>query len=239
MPPAKKTYRKKAAKKVYKKRASRLPSNVPEWASLSESFTGADCVTNTMYGPSTVGLDQFPRAVSVASNYQEYRITHIKVTFKPRFDTFMVDPNVTTALVVPNLYYMIDKPQAIPTTATLETLKQMGAKPKRFDDKNVTVSWSPGVLLNANSGALVGTLSKPLISPWLNTNATPDAAWTPNSVDHSGLFNYLEAGGITGDGRYEYGVDVEVQFQFRKPLAIVGAGNTQALQITRKVDHSV
>jgi len=146
----------------------------------------------------------------------------------------MVDPNVTTALTVPNLFYMIDKPQAIPTTATLETLKQMGAKPKRFDDKNVVISWTPGVLLNANAGALASALSKPLISPWLNTNATPDAAWTPNSVDHSGLFNYLEAGGITGDGRYEYGVDIEVQFQFRKPLAIVGAGTTQALQIVRK-----
>jgi len=238
MPPAKKTY-KKAAKKVSKKRSARLPSNVPEWASLSESFTGADCTTNTMYGPNTIGLDQFPRAVSVASNYQEYRITNVKFTFKPQFDTFQVDPNATTALRVPNLYYMIDKPQAIPTTATLETLKQMGAKPKRFDDKSIVIKWTPGVLLNANAGALASTLSKPLISPWLNTNATPDAAWTPNSVDHSGLFNYLEAGGISGDGAYEYGVDIEVQFQFRKPLAVAHASGPVALQITRKVDPSV
>lgn len=232
----KKQVRRRRAVAKRRPRRQRLPANVPEWASHSESYTAADGKTNTMYGPNTVGLDQFPRAIGIAKNYQEYRITKVKFTFKPQFDTFTVDPNAATALRVPHLFYMIDKPQAIPLAATLENLKQMGAKPRRFDNRDIVVQWSPGVQLSANDGALAASLVKPMISPWLNTNATPDAAWTPSRIDHAGLFHFLEAGAITGDGQYEYGIDVECQFQFRKPLMVAVAGAPEALPLKRKYD---
>lgn len=225
-----------APKRHYRRR---LPANVPEWASHSEVKTFEEVTTNTMYGPNCIGLDQFPRAVNIAKNYQEYRITKVKVTFKPQFDTFAVTTNSANAIRVPNLFYMIDKTQAIPLNATLATLKAMGAKPHRFDDKNIVVQWSPGVQLSANTGALVAALTKPLISPWLNTNATPDATWTPSTVDHAGIFHYLEAGGLPGDGTYEYDVDVECQFQFRKPLLVVPSSAPPALSWVPKEDPYV
>lgn len=71
---------------------------------------------------------------------------------------------------------------------------------------------------------LVASLSKPSISPWLATNATPDAAWQVSSTDHAGIFFVLDTGSLVGDGTYEYGVEVECQFQFRKPMLPIAAG---------------
>lgn len=207
----------------------RLPKNVPEMASCSEVLQLLDGESNQMYGPSTVDLTLFKRARGIAAGYQEFRITNVKFTFKPQFDTFAATTDAATALRVPNMYYMIDKAQTLPANTTLATLRSMGAKPHRFDDKSVVVSWSPGVQIAANNGALAASLVKPLISPWLATNATPDAAWTPSGVDHAGIFYQLDAGALPGDGQYEYGVDVEVQFQFRKPLMIVAAGENDVL----------
>jgi len=207
----------------------RLPKNVPEIASCSEVFLTADATSNTMYGPNTLGLDQFKRASGIARQYQEYRITNIKYTFKPQFDTFAVNTDAATALRIPHLYYMIDKAQSLPLNTTLATLRSMGAKPRRFDDKDIVVSWAPGVQLAVNAGALAGTLSKPMISPWLSTNANPDASWTPSSTDHAGIYFQLDAGVLPGDGTYEYGVEVECQFQFRKPMLPIAANEESVL----------
>lgn len=177
-----------------------------------------------MYGPNTLGLDMFKRASGIARSYQEYRITNIKYTFKPQFDTFAVSTDAATALRVPHLYYMIDKAQSLPLGSTLTTLRAMGAKPRRFDDKDISVSWAPGVQMAVNQGVLVASLSKPSISPWLATNATPDAAWQASSTDHAGIFFVLDTGSLVGDGTYEYGVEVECQFQFRKPMLPIAAG---------------
>jgi len=158
----------------------RLSRNVPEIASCSELLKTTDAESNQIYGPNVLGLDQFQRAKAIASQYQEFRITNIKYTFKPQFDTFAANTDAATALRVPQLYYMVDKAQSIPLTATIDTLRSMGARPRRFDDKNVIISWAPGVQIGANQGALAATLSKPMISPWLSTNANPDAGWTAN-----------------------------------------------------------
>lgn len=203
-------------------RRRRLPTSVREVASCSELRDGIDGTTNTMYGPNVVQLANFSRASAIASQYQEFRITNVKWTFKPRFDTFQATPDATNQVVVPQLYVMKDLAQSIPSNATLATLRSMGARPKRFDDKNIVVKYAPGVQTSVNNGAGLASLSKPLISPWLSTNASPNpATWTASDVDHSGLWVYLDCPSIYGDGRFEYGIECEVQFQFRKPLASV------------------
>lgn len=200
-----------------------LRANVPERASCSELVKIVDGESNQMYGPSTLSLDMFKRASTIAAGYQEFRITKVKWTFKPQFDTFSATTDATTAYRVPQMYYMIDKPQALPLTTSIATLRAMGAKPHRFDDKNVVVQYSPGVQSSMYDGAAVSIAASAKISPWLNTNAAPDAVWTPSTIDHAGLFYYLDAGALPGDGTYEYGVDLEVQFEFRKPLLPVVA----------------
>lgn len=220
------------AKSAGKKRAprrARLPTNVPEQASLSASLKIQDGETNQMYGSSLVQMSSFDRAVQVAAAYQEYRITNVRWTFKPHFDTFLGDTNATTSYKVPQFYHMIDKAQAIPLNATLATLRSMGAKPRRFDDKNLIVAYAPSVQGVVWDGGIAATPARPAISPWLNTNAAPDAAWVPSSVDHGSLFYVLDTqGALPGDGQYEYGIELECQFEFRKPLIPVRAGGPEA-----------
>lgn len=183
--------------------------------------------SNTMYGPTILQLAQFQRAVGIAGGYQEYRISGVKLTFTPRFDTFPVTTDAATQMCVPYLYYMVDKVGALKAGASLSQLQSMGARPHRFDDKNVSVSYKPAVLLGAETNTATQTLVKPIMSPWLLTMSSPsDGTYGPSSVDHRGLWYILDSKTLPGDGTYEYDVDIEVNFQFRKPLFPRATGET-------------
>ena len=126
---------------------------------------------------------------------------------------------------------MIDKAGAIPTNITLEGLKQMGAKPRALDEKPVPIGWRPSVLtvdMTAGGVAPLTQASQYKISPWLNTNAnTVDvAAWNPSTIDHLGLYWYVETLVSTAQ---PYEVDVEVQFEFKKPLIATSVGQVSAI----------
>jgi len=198
-----------------------------------------DGVTNTMNGNAYVSLGEFPRASMISQGYQEYRITNVRWTFKPQFDTFLAGSDATTVLRVPQFYYMIDKAATLPLTTTFADLVSMGARPHRFDDKNIVVSYAPAVVLGVDAAAS-STIKSQMkkTSPWLSTNDNIDSAWAVSTAQHNGLFYYLDAGGITGDGRYEYSVSVECQFEFRKPFLPVGGGSTAALRPVPKATQT-
>lgn len=204
------------------RRVRSLAFSQPEQASLTEVLRGQVLTTNTMYGASLVQLAQYQRASLVASAYQEYRITGVKFTFTPRFDTFSATTDIAQALSVPYLYHIVDKVGAIKAGASLAQLQSMGAKPKRFDDKNIVVKYKPAVMNQVEgSDAAPGlvNLSRPVTSPWLLTNTDADGGlYNPSVVSHRGLWFYLDAKGLPGDGTYEYDVDIEVNFQFKKAL---------------------
>jgi len=215
--------------------AAKRKGNVSDFAGLSCTRTLVGNTTNQMYKFNSFQLADFPRAVQVAKAYQHYRITGIKLTFKPAFDNYYAGQ--PTALLKPNLYYMIDKADAIPTTATLETLKQMGARPYAIDEKPFHVSWRPSVLTedqNAGLGSL-GTQYK--VSPWLSTAGNPGApgVWIPSQVLHKGVTWFMEQSGNT----IAVYLEVEVQFQFKKPLFDMVPSPTNALGLQYgKIDAS-
>lgn len=214
-------------------RRARKVRNTPEYASLSETRTmsvSGGFVTNQLYSLMNTSLEQFTRAPLVAQAYQHYRIKYISVKVKPTFDTFITtnDPaNVNTKF---HLYHMIDKAGAIPTNITLEGLKLMGAKPRALDEKTLTIGWRPSVLENTLTQGGIAPLtqgSKYQISPWLNTNATSiGQPWTPSTVDHLGVYWYVEK--LAGNAQ-PYEVDVEVQFEFKKPLIASAVGQVSAI----------
>jgi len=226
MAPRKNNKTKRPAKKsAPKKRVSKKKStNVPEHASLSESRTivapGTNNVINVMYSLMNTSLDQFTRAPIVASAYQHYRIKNISLKFKPPFDSYV--SGTTAGFAKPYFYYMLDKSGSIPTNITLEGLKQMGAKPRAFDEKALTVSWSPSVLQDAmtvGGAAAVSQGSAYKVSPWLNTSdISVGAPWNPSTVDHLGVYWIVEAPLIGAPNTFSYEIDVEVQFEFKKPL---------------------
>ena len=185
-------------------RRFRPARGVPEWASVTESaaltnITGLPYNMNTMFGLNGTNLSQFiNRAVPVAQAYQHYRIKRIRMEFKPQYDTFTPEIGAAgTGVLVPNLFYMIDKSGSIPTNITLEGLKQMGAKPRAFDEKPLTIGWKPSVLtadMTAGGAAFTVQPSQYKISPWLNTNANSVdiAASNPSTIDHLGVYWYVE-----------------------------------------------
>lgn len=210
---------------------SKRSSNVPDRASLSVKRSLAvspsqpGYATNTLYSLMNTQLLDYQRAVTVASAYQHYRIKKVSLTFKPSSDTFMV-----TQATKPNLYHMIDKSGSVPTNITLEGLKQMGARPKQLDEKNLVVQWSPSVLesvMYASGGVGAASSSKYKISPWLTTTAdnVSPGAFVPNAVDHLGIYWYVDQALTQG---YQYTVECEVQFEFKKPLASGFIGTTHA-----------
>jgi len=215
-----------------KKRSKR--TNVPDKASLSETRTilaSGGNIVNTLYSLMNTSLDQYTRAPLVAQGYQHYRIKNISLKFKPPFDSYV---NTTTVgYSKPYLYHMIDKAGAIPTNITLEGLKQMGAKPRALDEKPLLISWAPSVLQDAlTAGGAVPTSqgSAYKISPWLNTsNITAGSPWNPSTVDHLGVYWFLEAPGSGSPQTFFYEVDVEVQFEFKKPLITRSVSSVHAI----------
>lgn len=219
----KSTKPRRAAKKrapVRRRAYRKKTSNVGEYASLSvkRSITatgGNQFSANTMYSNMNVQLTDYPRAVQVARAYQHYRIKKVSMTFKPTYDV-AANGGVSTKA---RLYYMIDKSGSIPTTVALEGLKAMGARPKDLDEKNIVISWSPSVLESVmyDGGVNNSTPSKYRVSPWLSTTSIPvqPGVFVPSGIDHLGLYWYLD---MLIAGGYQYAIEVEVQFEFKKPL---------------------
>lgn len=215
-----KTYRRNR-KVAVSRRMKRTANGVPEWASAS--FTRPLLNPNPAIRPEVFGanttyrfydcaIDQFPRAVAIASAYQQYRIKRITLKIRPLVDTFTAGGGET----VPQLYYLIDKIRALSPAVGLPQMKTMGCVPRRLDDTNLTISWAPGVLdpaTDTNAGGL--TFAKANISPWLNTTDNPFV--TPaavSSVDHLGvIWNVEQLVGSSGNFTVECTIDV----QFRKP----------------------
>jgi len=191
---------------------------VPDVASLTESITNRNpgssfYSTNTSYRLYNISLQLLPRAALVGQAYQEFRIRRITVVYKTTQDTFIGVNNV-----VPQLYYMVDRKGAVPSNFTIDTLTQMGATPKRFDDKIRKISWAPAVLQSSlvDPGALTTGVAAAQISPWLPTNNSPGAvAYLASDVDHFGLsWQANVPGGAFAVG---YDVDVLVDVEYRKP----------------------
>ena len=243
---AKKSSKPRRATKPRVRQVPRRVRNVSEYASLSETTTlkvgsqQTDPVTNTLYSLMNTSLSQFDRATQVAKAYQHYRIKYIQLKIKPSFDTYAVSNTIPNSK--PNVYYMIDKAGAIPTNITLEGLKKMGAKPRALDEKPIVIGWKPSVLENvmtAGGGAPLTQGARYKISPWLNTNANSVdiAVWNPSSVDHLGLYWYVEQN-IANPGNQPYTIEYEVQFEFKKPLMATAVGEFHAVPVTLAIANA-
>lgn len=247
MPIKKKGYgRRRPAKKQARRprrRVARRTRNVSDYASLSvtRSMSGSGpgglFVANTLYSLMDTSLTDFTRAVQVAQGYQHYRIKYISVKFQPMFDSYVFSGAQTQGK--PNLYYMIDKSGSVPTNVTLETLKQMGAKPRALDERPIKVGWRPSVLtadMITGGAAFAVQPSQYKISPWLTTsrNVVSPGAWNANSVDHLGLYWIVDSTTFAA-AQLSFKVDIEVQFEFKKPLWTGLSSSTAAVPATLAV----
>lgn len=206
-------------------------SNVPDQASFSvaRTFTvpgGAPPQANVLYSLMNTTLVQYGRAVQAAQAFQFYRIKNISLKIKPQFDTYAFG---VSGYGKPKIYYVLDKSGSLPSNVTIEALKQMGARPHNLDENALNISWAPSVLSSAMTAPGAAPTTQPSqykISPWLttSTNVVSPGVWVANDVDHLGVYWYVEATSYGGTGGLPYQIDVEVQFEFKKPLwALVGS----------------
>lgn len=200
----------------------RKSSNVPEWASAKETIKLAADDMGTIYTLYDTNLSSFDRLKSIARGYQFYRFTKIELRFVPHADTFTQAAGTT----VPTLYTLLDRNENFLISASgFDQMRELGVKPVRFDDKIVTRSWKPNVLLtmpqdNTNPPTTVGFPST-RVSPWLPTNyyAAQEAAvyqWSPSTVPHRGMV-YGAYQIAPGPAAYQYHVEITVHAQFKKP----------------------
>lgn len=207
-------------KRVMKRRVMRrVPRGIAtNTAAVRENYSISVPDGGVTFFSFALGNAIFNRSQSVAENFQEYRVKYCKLTFRPSCDTFAYSGNGP----IPQLYFQYNKTNAIITSSTLQTLLDMGCRPIRFDDKNIIRAWKPTVLLGADQ-VPASTMEAASIktTPWLSTNLfaqNPGAAWSPSDVQHNGavfIVTRPNPAVVTA-----YNVDVEVVFQFRKPLSL-------------------
>lgn len=192
---------------------------VTNTAAVRENYSTSIADGTMTFFSTALGNLQFNRAQAVAEQYQQFRIAYVKLIFRPSADTFPIAAGNT----IPQLYFQMNKYQSLVPGAGLNNLLDMGCRPIRFDDKNITRAWKPVVLLGADTtNALIpNTASAVKITPWLSTNAfanTP-TTWSPSIVEHLGCVFYVTKPN-PATPTINYNVDVEVVFQFRRPLSI-------------------
>lgn len=116
-------------------------------------------------------------------------------------------------------------------------MREAGAKPIRFDEKTVTVSFKPCVSLLVQDGAQPITFGAGLrrTSPWISTNDLAGAestVWQASTVEHKGLVYGVEA--LTNVNR-TYGTEITVFVEFKKPLSTYAPRGTEKLvEVSKK-----
>lgn len=196
-----------------------------EFASCKETFKYDNDNMGELYTIYNTRLSNFDRLASVAKAYQFYRITKIEVKFIPHADTFTQGANTT----IPTLYWLIDRNENTLFSSTgFDQIREAGAKPIRFDDKMVRVSWRPNVLQtmpadNSNPPS-TATFTTSRISPWLPTNqyAASELApyqWAPSTIPHRGLIYGVYQESPAGS-TYQYHTEVTIHAQFKKPSVV-------------------
>ena len=230
-------------KAMRKPRMARRPLRripiVTNTAAVRENYSVSVADGTMTYFSTTLDQLTFNRAQSVAQSFQEYRIKYVKLTFRPSADTF----TPAAGNIIPQLYFQMNKYQALPAGASLQQLLDMGCRPIRFDDKNIVRAYKPIVLLGAdnNTGATLATTSVAKVTPWLSTNALAGnpASWAASDIEHLGCVFYVTKLN-PATPTINFDVDVEVVFQFRRPLQLgLSPSPYQVLNGTEVVYHDV
>lgn len=233
--PARSNIRKRKAprRKMRRARVTRQPTNVPEWASLSETKEFDPLLIGSPYNINNTKLIDFPRASAVAQGYQYFRILKLKFTISPLLDTFT--SGGTTQ--VPYLTWVINKTGNAFVGLTKAWFLQNGAKPIRFDDKNITISYAPAILTDVTESAAAGFVNQPnlpKVRQWLTTNSEAfGTIFNPSTVSHTGHYMLVSSEGSTTPMNYR--MTMTAEFQFKKPLSALPLSTDHGYQLVQQL----
>lgn len=194
-----------------------------ETACLKETFSAGNIEPNTPYEPQ-LSLDMFPRALDVADNYQEYRVSRVEYLYTPMYDTFSALYAPGTSNVQVSLPYLYTKKQTVKTPAayTLAFLTAQGAKPIRLDDKTIRHKYRPHILQGGMKDVTTGLSVRAVKSPWLSTHEDGTTVmddtvhYTHNFWVQQDVVNPTASAAVCS-------LEINVYFEFRKPWDLAAA----------------
>lgn len=190
----------------------------PDTCRVTQTLSSVTVLANTPYRISVAGITG-DRARAVCEQFALYRIAKVVFKYKPNADTFVSNGGFVGgagAATVPYLYWKMNRFADNPAAWAVQDLKDMGAKPFRFDDKTVTVAYKPNILTSIESGGSDSGQIK--MTPWLNTDdASETAAFAPSTTEHYGHFYWVDCA-VNGNGATPVGtVDVTIYYEFKNP----------------------
>lgn len=216
--PRRKIARRKPVRR--QKATARVNTNNPNNASCVELINDVVLSHNTPYIFSKAGITGV-RASSFATNFAFYRIAKITYVHRPYFDTFspglIAGVPAGNPITVPQLYWQMNRQGDAPATFDGDYLRSLGSKPLRFDDKNITVSYKPNMLMVAQDNA-GNNASQVKLTPWLSTDERPgDGTFTLSTAEHYGHLLFIDsAASAVG----QVGVmDIQIHYEFKGPRA--------------------
>lgn len=224
MPPRRRIAKRRYARKPRQARRRTARKMRQETCKMKETIPSPTTLaTNTPY-QAFVSLLNFPRALDIADNFQQYRITRVEFKYTPNYDTFtsQYQPGTSNASMTVPYFYSTRLTNVAPTTFALNFLQTMGAKPRRLDDKTITVSYKPNVNMAAAEGPQFVGQTKPVYSPWLNTHyydaTSPAPVLTMDGTPHFGhAFWVSQAQQTLGQQTAPLALEITVHFEFKKP----------------------
>lgn len=190
----------------------------PNTCRISQTLSTISVLPNTPYRISVGGITG-DRARAVCEQFALYRIAKIVYRYKPNADTFVSNAGFiggNGAVTVPNLYWKMNRFADNPPAWNVQDLKDMGAKLFRFDDKPITISYKPNILMSSESGGSDSGQIK--MTPWLNTDDSSETqAFAPSTTEHYGHFYWVDCA-TNGDGSAAVGtLDVTIYYEFKNP----------------------
>jgi len=206
---------------------------------VTQTIPTRNVIANTPYVISIGGIVG-DRALAHAPEYALYRIAKVVFKFKPNYDTF--NPNFAAGagpISVPTLYWKMNRFADAPAAFTSDNLRSLGAKPFRFDDKQLSVSYKPNILqAQATAGSISGSMK---MTPWLNTDVAPNTPnFNPSTTEHYGHFFYVECA-TAGAGNTPVGTfDATIYYEFKNPRVVWSSSSMTAVPLNlSKADPTI
>lgn len=193
--------------------------------------------------PNTGG--QPTRASMVAPAYGLYRIAQVEFKITPKFDTYLpgANPGGDAPVEVPKMYWKMNRYGDAPVGFNEADMLSLSSKPLRLDDKTLTITYKPNILL-ANAGAAaaaqVGGSGQVKITPWLSTDAeTNDNAFALSTTQHYGHLMFIECA-AAGDATPQIcEIQCRIVYEFKNPRMYEGESVSARRAATPHIKHSV
>lgn len=193
-------------------------SGGPNTCKVVETLSETQINLNTPYLFTKQGITG-DRAPIIASQFGLYRIASLKFTIRPRFDTYSqgIAGTVNNPISVPTFYWKINRYGDMPGAFNADTMRALGVKAYRLDDKNVVFKYKPNILIASKDTPGTGT-NQVKITPWLSTDEAPaDATFTLSTATHYGHAFFVDAVGAGSADGVVADMDITVVYEFKNP----------------------